>query len=53
MRCVHYKVSWDPARPHACDVFEIKSRLMPAIEVYNNAGGNCPSFAPREAFRGP
>jgi len=51
LKCAYYKVSWDPARPHACEVFEIKSRLMPSVEVFNNAGGNCPSYCLKEAFR--
>jgi len=49
IKCAHYRVSWDPVRPHACNVFEIKTRLMPAVEVYNNAGGNCPAFHPKAA----
>jgi len=53
IKCVHYKVSWDPQHPHACEVFEIKSRLMPSFEVYSSAGGNCPSFCLKEVFRSP
>jgi len=47
MKCVHYKVSWDPLLPNACEVFEIKSRLMPSVEVFRIVGENCPSFMPR------
>ncbi|MCL2556966.1 MAG: hypothetical protein FWE09_00645 [Treponema sp.] len=49
LKCAHYKVSWDPFLPHACEIFEIKSRLIPSIEVYNTTGGNCPSFKARPA----
>jgi len=50
IKCVYYKVSWDPLRPNACEAFEIKSRLMPSVEVYNSAGGNCPSFRLKDIF---
>jgi len=44
LKCVHYKVSWDPSFPHSCTVFGIKSRYMPALEVFRTTGNNCPSF---------
>jgi len=44
LKCVYFKVSWDPAHPHACTIFGIKSRLMPALEVFRATGNNCPSF---------
>ncbi|MCL1931710.1 MAG: hypothetical protein FWF55_07830 [Treponema sp.] len=52
LKCVHYKVSWDPAFPHSCTVFGIKSRFMPALEVFRAAGNNCPSFHERAAQSG-
>ncbi|MDR0289478.1 MAG: hypothetical protein LBI06_00905 [Treponema sp.] len=48
MVCIHYKVSWDPAFPHSCAVFSIKTRLMPSLEVFRSVGGNCPSFRQRK-----
>jgi hypothetical protein len=48
LKCVHFKVSWDPVFPHSCTVFGIKSRFMPSLEVFRTAGNNCPSFRQRE-----
>jgi hypothetical protein len=33
--------------PNSCTVFSIKSRLLPSLEVFRAAGGNCPSFEMR------
>jgi len=38
-------------RPHACEIFEIKSRLLPSVEVFNAAGGNCPSFQIKKGLK--
>ena len=44
MRCACFKISWDPSLPYSCDVFAIKSRYLPSLEVYRSAGSHCPSF---------
>ena len=44
LKCVHFKVSWDPSMPYSCEIFEIKSRFMPSLEVFRSTGSNCPSF---------
>jgi hypothetical protein len=44
LKCRHFHVSWDPAFPRACRVFEIKSRELPCLEVYKATGTHCPSF---------
>jgi hypothetical protein len=44
LKCAFFKVSWDPQFPYSCEIFSIKSRLMPSLEVFRAAGGNCPSF---------
>jgi hypothetical protein len=51
LKCSYYKVSWDPQMPHSCDIFSIKSRLMPSLEVFRSAGSNCPSFRLKEGLR--
>jgi len=51
MRCIHYRVSWDPSLPHVCEAFEIKSRLMPSVEILKTVGSNCPAFRAKEAPR--
>ena len=47
MKCIYYKVSWDPLLPNSCTIFSIKTRLMPSLEVFRSAGNNCPSFRER------
>jgi hypothetical protein len=49
LKCVHFKVSWDPHFPRSCLVFGIKSRNLPSIEVYRATGSHCPSFTLKEA----
>jgi len=44
LKCVHFKVSWDPLFPYSCVIFAIKSRFMPSLEVFRSTGNNCPSF---------
>jgi hypothetical protein len=50
-KCVHFKISWDPALPNSCTVFSIKSRFMPSLEVFRSAGENCPSFRQKEGLQ--
>ncbi|MCL1837465.1 MAG: hypothetical protein FWG46_07960 [Treponema sp.] len=47
LKCLHFKISWDPMLPYSCDIFSIKSRFLPSLEVFRSAGGNCPSFRPK------
>lgn len=44
LKCVHYKVSWDPAFPHACTLFGLRSRDLPSRQVFLANGRHCPSF---------
>lgn len=44
LRCLHFRVTWDPALPRSCDVFGIKSRRLPSLEVFAATGLHCPSF---------
>jgi len=48
LKCVYYKVSWDPMLPHSCAIFSIKTHLIPSLEVFRSAGGNCPTFHPKK-----
>ncbi|GHU63221.1 hypothetical protein FACS189445_6460 [Spirochaetia bacterium] len=45
LKCVHFKVTWEPAFPRSCEVFGIKSRNLPSIEVFRATGQHCPSFS--------
>ncbi|MDR2468642.1 MAG: hypothetical protein LBD22_06760 [Spirochaetaceae bacterium] len=49
--CVHFKVSWDADFPRSCEIFTIKSRNMPSIEVLNATGRHCPAFVKKEGLR--
>jgi hypothetical protein len=49
--CKHYRVSWDPAAPHACTALGFKSQKMPSLVVYESSGIECQLFTlkPRPA----
>ena len=55
LRCLWYAVSWDPAFPHSCRQFGIKSRELPSVSVLRNTGQPCPSWEinPRIQRRAP
>ncbi|MDR3303838.1 MAG: hypothetical protein LBS86_05440 [Treponema sp.] len=44
LKCAHFKITWEPAFPRSCQVFGIKSRNLPALEVYGATGRHCPAF---------
>jgi hypothetical protein len=51
LQCRHFTVTWNARFPRACVVFEIKSRKMPSLVVYESTGYHCPAFEPTEAHR--
>jgi hypothetical protein len=44
LKCVHFRVTWDPRFPRSCELFGVKSVRMPSEEVYLATGRSCPSF---------
>jgi hypothetical protein len=44
LKCIHFRITWDPAFPRSCTVFGIKSARLPSAEVFLATGKNCPSF---------
>jgi hypothetical protein len=44
LKCLHFRVTWDPAFPRSCEVFGVKSQRLPSIEVFYATGRHCPSF---------
>jgi hypothetical protein len=44
IKCMYFKVTWEPAYPRSCKLFGIKSRNLPSIEVFRATGRHCPSF---------
>ncbi|HCM27847.1 MAG: hypothetical protein A2Z99_00015 [Treponema sp. GWB1_62_6] len=51
LKCVHFKVTWDPAFPRSCGVFGIKSAHLPSVEVFRATGLHCPSFQRKEGLK--
>ena len=51
LKCVYFKVSWDPAFPRSCEIFGIKCRDLPQAEVFRATGTRCPSFRLNERLR--
>ena len=41
LQCVHFRVTWDPAFPRSCTMFDIKTRVLPSAEVCDTADNNC------------
>lgn len=48
LKCVHFKVTWNPQFPRACGLFGFKCRDLPSLEVLRSTGVPCPSFTLRE-----
>ncbi|NBX45248.1 MAG: uracil-DNA glycosylase [Gammaproteobacteria bacterium] len=46
-QCRHFKVSWDPNFPYACDTMGFKSHILPCIEVLRADGHPCRAFEPK------
>ncbi|MDR2534950.1 MAG: hypothetical protein LBD29_02820 [Treponema sp.] len=44
IKCLHFRVTWEPAYPRSCSLFGIKTRNLPSIEVFRATGRHCPSF---------
>jgi hypothetical protein len=44
LKCLHFRITWEPAFPRSCLVFGIKCRDLPSREVFTATGRHCPSF---------
>ena len=44
-RCIHYYVTWEPKRPHGCNAYGFKSKMVPSAVVKNSSGEQCKLFA--------
>ena len=51
LKCIHFKITWDPAFPRACEVFGFKGQAMPSAEVFNATGRPCPAFLLKEGLK--
>ncbi len=39
--CRHYRVTWDPAEPHACLAYGFRSLRLPSLAVLEMSGMRC------------
>jgi hypothetical protein len=44
LKCAHYHITYDPAKPYGCRAMGFKSRRMPAQVVYAASGLVCQLF---------
>jgi hypothetical protein len=51
LKCLHFRITWEPAFPRSCLVFGIKSKNLPSIEVFAATGTHCPSFELKPGLR--
>jgi hypothetical protein len=51
LKCVHFRITWDPAFPRSCTVFGIKSARLPSTEVFIATGKQCPSFSRKQGLK--
>ena len=51
LKCVHFKITWDPAFPRACEIFGFKGQNLPSMEVLSATGKPCPAFVLKEGLR--
>jgi hypothetical protein len=43
-KCKYYHVTWEINFPNGCRLFEIKSKQMPSLIVYQSIGTQCDKF---------
>jgi len=51
LKCVSFKVTWDPVFPRACELFGIKCVSLPSAEVFRAQGEHCPAFRLKEGLK--
>ncbi|MHC4262309.1 MAG: hypothetical protein ACYSWX_07310 [Planctomycetota bacterium] len=47
--CRHFRVTYDPAWPYACDLFDMRAKRLPSIEVLEASGQPCRARETRDA----
>lgn len=43
-KCIHYFVTWEPQKPHGCNAYGFKSKIIPSQVVKNSSGAECSLF---------
>jgi hypothetical protein len=51
LKCLYFKVTWEPDFPRSCKIFGIKCRNLPSVEVLRATGHPCPAFQLKEGIR--
>ncbi|MDR1929900.1 MAG: hypothetical protein LBQ44_04635 [Treponema sp.] len=51
LKCAHFRITWDPAFPRACEVFGFKGQNMPSAEVIRSTGKPCPAFVLKKGLK--
>ncbi|MEZ4330604.1 MAG: uracil-DNA glycosylase [Myxococcota bacterium] len=44
LHCVHYFVTWEPAKPRGCRAYAFKSEDLPSDVVFESSGEPCRLF---------
>lgn len=44
-RCKHFRTTWNPAFPRACEAYGFKTKEMPSVLVLKSTGTECLQFA--------
>lgn len=50
-KCKYYYITWDVAFPYGCKVYEVKSKQMPSIIVYQSLGKECESYEIKDRMK--
>lgn len=48
IKCVHFFITYEAARPYGCRAMGFKSKKNPARVVYESSGIECQLFVPRK-----
>lgn len=43
-KCIYYFVTWEKGRPHGCNRFGFKSKVIPSVMVKRSSGKDCQFF---------
>lgn len=46
-KCVHMKITWEPAHPRACTAYGFKTAQIPSVVVKQSSGMDCMKFTPK------
>lgn len=47
-RCIYFYVTWDTSFPYGCKLFEVKSRQLPSVVVYQSLGTECDKYEEKQ-----